>query len=72
MDGPKWYYAKQHDSERERPILYHLTYTWNLKRVLIETENRLVGTVEWGNWSEACQRAQTFSSEMSNFWTPNL
>ena len=35
-------------SERERQILYDLTYMWNLKKKtktkLIDTKNRLVGT----------------------------
>ena len=31
MDGPWGYYAKWNKSERERQMLYDLTYMWNLK-----------------------------------------
>ena len=31
MDGPQDYHTKQSKSERERQILYDITYMWNLK-----------------------------------------
>ena len=31
MDGPKDYHTNQSKSERERQILYDITYMWNLK-----------------------------------------
>ena len=31
MDGPWGHYAKRHKSDRERQMLYDLTYMWNLK-----------------------------------------
>ena len=31
MDGPGVYYAKWNKSDRERQILYIVTYIWNLK-----------------------------------------
>ena len=40
MDGPWGHYAKWNQSDKERPILYDLTYMCNLKRKckLIEKE----------------------------------
>ena len=32
MDGPRGHSAKRDKSDRERKILYHLTYMWNLKK----------------------------------------
>ena len=32
MDGPWGHYAKWDKSDRERQILYDLTYMWNLKK----------------------------------------
>ena len=32
MDGPGGYYAKWTKSDRERQILYAITYMWNLKK----------------------------------------
>ena len=31
MNGPRDYHTKQSKSERERQILYDITYMWNLK-----------------------------------------
>ena len=31
MDGPRDYHTKWSKSERERQILYDITYMWNLK-----------------------------------------
>ena len=31
MDGPWAYYAKWNKSDRERKVLYDITYMWNLK-----------------------------------------
>ena len=31
MDGPRNYHTKWSKSDRERPILYDITYMWNLK-----------------------------------------
>ena len=31
MDGPGDYHTERSQSERERRILYDITYTWNLK-----------------------------------------
>ena len=31
MNGPKEYYARWNKSDRERQILYVITYMWNLK-----------------------------------------
>ena len=31
MDGPRGYYAKWNESDRERQILYDFTYMWKLK-----------------------------------------
>ena len=31
MDGPRGYLTKRSKSERERQILYDITYMWNLK-----------------------------------------
>ena len=31
MDGPRDYHTKRSKSERERHILYDITYMWNLK-----------------------------------------
>ena len=51
MDGPWEHYAKLNKSDRERQILYDLTYMWNLKKQkqkqktpneLTDTENKLV------------------------------
>ena len=45
MDGPWGHYAEWNRSERERQILYGITYTWNLKKKkvkLIETKCRKV------------------------------
>ena len=32
MDGPRVYYTKWNKSDRERQILYDITYLWNLKK----------------------------------------
>ena len=37
MDGLGGYYAKQNKSDRERQILYDITYMWNLKNKSIVT-----------------------------------
>ena len=44
MDGPWGHDAKWNKSDRERPILYDLTYMWILrkKKKLIEKEIRFV------------------------------
>ena len=49
MDGPWGYCAKWNQSDRERQILYDLTYMWNLKKnknkkteLIRAAENRLV------------------------------
>ena len=46
MDGPWGHDAKWNKSDRERQILYDLTYMWNLrkKKKLIEKEIRFVAT----------------------------
>ena len=31
MDAPKYYHTKWSKSDREREILYDITYMWNLK-----------------------------------------
>ena len=31
MDGPRDYHTKRSKSDRERQILYDITYMWNLK-----------------------------------------
>ena len=31
MYGPRWYYAKWNNLDRERQILYNIIYMWNLK-----------------------------------------
>ena len=35
MDGPRGYYAKGNKSDRERQIVYDITYMWNLKNNLV-------------------------------------
>ena len=34
MDGLRGYYAKWNKSDRERQILYDITYMWNLKSTI--------------------------------------
>ena len=43
MDGPRDYHTKRRKSERERQILYDITYTWNLKhkQTYLKNRNRL-------------------------------
>ena len=43
MDGPRGYYAKCNDSDRERQIPYDLTYMQNLKNKRNKTKNGLLG-----------------------------
>ena len=58
MDRPRDYHTKQSKSERERQILYNITYMWNLKydtnEHIYETEtdigNRLVVAKGEGGW----------------------
>ena len=38
MDGSGVYYAKWKKSDRERQILYDITYTWNLKKKTVTSE----------------------------------
>ena len=33
MDGPRGYHTKWSKSDRERQILYDITYMWNLKNI---------------------------------------
>ena len=33
MDGLRGYYAKWNKSDRERQMLYDITYVWNLKKI---------------------------------------
>ena len=40
MDGPGEYYAQWNKSDRERNILYVITYTWNLKNKTHEWYNQ--------------------------------
>ena len=53
MDGPWRHYAKWNKSDRERQILYDLTYMWNLKQKsrFTEKEIRFVTTRSWA-WGE--------------------
>ena len=51
MDGPRGYYAKWNQSDRERKILYDSSYMWNVKNktdkhsktaTVIDIENKYV------------------------------
>ena len=55
MDGLEGHYAKLNESDRERQVLYDITYIWNQKNTnklmnitkrsrLTDTENKLVVT----------------------------
>ena len=46
MDGVWRHYAKWNKSNRERQILYHITYMWNLKK------NKICRTKEY---NDVCQ-----------------
>ena len=57
MGGPGGHYAKWNKSDRERQLLYGLTYMWNLKQnktkqttQLTDTENRLGIVGIAGGW----------------------
>ena len=39
MDGPKGYYAKWNKSDREKQVLYDLTYMWNPKSKTNQDQN---------------------------------
>ena len=46
MDGPRDYHTKWSKSDRERQILYDITYMWNLKKLIqmnlyLQNRNRL-------------------------------
>ena len=48
MDGTLEHYAKRDKSDRERQVLYDITYIWNLKAKLIKIESKIVVTWGWG------------------------
>ena len=63
MDGPCGHYAKWNKWDRQKQILYDITYMWNLKKTEpIDTENRLVvarsGGKEWVKWLKRVQRCK--------------
>ena len=80
--------AKSSKPDRERQILYDLTYMWNLKKTikqktkqnkkikLIDTGNRLVVARGrgWvvGEMDEDGQKVPTFSDKMSKSWGCNV
>ena len=75
MDGPWGHYAKWDKPDRERQILYVITYMWNLKKVnFIETDNRMVVASGCGvrKWGDGGQRIQMFSYKKSKFWGSNV
>ena len=45
MDGPKDYHAKWSKPDRERQVLYDITYTWNLKK---KDKNELIYKTDIG------------------------
>ena len=70
MDGPSGNCAKRRKTDRERQMLYDLTYVWNLK--MSESQKQRVnwwlpGAGGWGKWGDIGNRTQTFSYEMKNF-----
>ena len=51
MDGPWGHYAKWNKSDKERQILYELTYIWNLKKKNHQTHRyreQTDGCQRWG------------------------
>ena len=55
MDGPRGHYAKWDKSDRERQILYGITYMWKLKNPYSQKQRVdwwLLGTGRWGKWAE--------------------
>ena len=63
MDENGGYYAKTNKSGRRRPILADLSYMWNQKGKLRETESRMVAATssELGEMGNVGQRVQIYS-----------
>ena len=73
MNGPWGHYAKWNKSDRERQILYDITYMWKLKNNLsLDIEKRLMVARgrEWalGEMGERGQKVQTWSYKISKSW----
>ena len=69
MNGPWGHYTKWNQSDKERQILYDLTYIWNLSKNK-QTKNKLIehtggcqrqGVGEVGKTGEGGQKVQTSS-----------
>ena len=80
MDEPLRLYGNWNQSDKERQVLYDLTYMWNLtqnqQEKLIEKEVWFVVTRgrEWG-WAEleeSGQKVQTYSYSISKHWGFNI
>ena len=63
MDGLWGHYTKWNKSERERQILYHLTYMWNLRKRTDRCREQIGGCqrqeVGVGKIGEGGQKVQT-------------
>ena len=70
MDESGGHYAKLNKSERERKILYGVTYMWTLKKKKaksIETENIMVVVRVWESEVEWCRsKGSVFSYEKNH------
>ena len=59
ISEPWGHYAKWSKSDRERQILYDITYMWNLTKLNSQkqiVEWGLSGTESWGKWGDAGQK----------------
>lgn len=54
--------------DRERQILYGVTYLWNLKK--LNSDSRVLATRcrGWETWVDTGQRVQTSSYKTAKFW----
>ena len=75
MDASWGYYAKWNKSDRERQILYDLTYMWNLEKMNSRkqwVDWLLPGAEDQDKWGDFCQRVQTSSYKIDKFWGSNV
>ena len=66
MYGPRWYYAKWNNLDRERQILYNIIYMWNLKSKTNE-QTKQKQSHRYREQTDGCQRGRN-GGEERNRW----
>ena len=56
MDGPCGHYAKWNKWDRQKQILYDLTYMWNLKNKRKNNKQKIPQAYRYREWIGVCQR----------------